>query len=249
MREESFFGESFGSLPVLRIWINNRNERSSFPIPAGLGGIDNVIMILGEICRNYYEDFGQCEHLFQDFPPSDPEEFFRYHKRAVWRIGSFIVFALNLELTLEQRYEDLLDFARKLQPNFVAPSDMLVSRRKEEIRKYKYYRNKIFAHTAFGSPRPEDNLSMKATSLMYFEARSCGITPEGISIGGMSVTAPGLESPQFSPLTFRGMVSEFGEHLMRWYEMFGGLCAILQSATDDEISQYIEGMVKITRRT
>lgn len=218
-----------------------------FAIPAGLGGFDGVIMLLDEICYNYQDDLAENRHLLQSFPPSSIDEFHRYQRREIWRVGSFIVFALNLERTLKRRYKDLLSFVRKLQPDVDALSNNLVHKRKMEIKKYKYYRDKVFAHTAFGMPRDEDNLSMQATSLSYLETMMGGITPDGIRIGGVSVVVGEQDPPKFEAFTFPEMVSDFGKHFLEWREMFSDLCNILQDSTDDEIKQHIGDVVKITR--
>ena len=218
-----------------------------FVIPAGLGWLDAVIMLLDEICYNHQDDLAENRHLLQSFPPPDIDELHRYQRREIWRIGSFIVFALNLELTLERRYNELLNFVMKLQPNVDALSDNQVHRREVEIRRYKYYRHKIFAHTAFGMPKPEDNLSMQATSLSYLDTMMGGITPDGIRIGGASVVVGEQGPPKFEAFTFPEMVSGLGRHFLEWREMFGDLCNILQDSTDDEIKQHIGGVVMITR--
>jgi len=243
MRRKSLLEKPFGTLPVLGIWTN----RVHFVIPAGLAGLDAVILLLDEICYNYQDDLAENQHLLQNTPPPSIDEFRRYQRREIWRIGSFIVFALNLELTLKRRYEDLSNFARDLQPDVDALSDNLVQRREAEIRRYRYYRNKIFAHTAFGKPRDEDNLSMKATSLAYLDTIMGGITPDGLRIGGMSVVVGGQDPPKFEAFTFPEMVSDFGRHFLEWREMFGDICKILQGSTDDEVKQHIEGAVMITR--
>ena len=134
MQRKSLLEKTFRTLPVLGVWTN----RVHFAIPAGLGGFDAVIMLLDEICYNYQDDLAENRHLLQIFPPPSIDEFHRYQRREIWRVGSFIVFALNLERTLKRRYKDLLSFVRKLQPDVDALSSNLVHKRKVEIKKYKY---------------------------------------------------------------------------------------------------------------
>ena len=243
MQSKSLLDKPFGTLPVLGIWAN----RVHFAIPAGLARLDAVILLLDEICYSYQDDLTENRHHLQSIRPPSIDEFRRYERREIWRIGSFIVFALNLDLTLKRRYKELLSFVRKLQPDVDALSDNLVQRQEGEIERYKYYRNKVFAHTAFGMPKAEDNLSMQATSLSYLETTLSGITPDGIRIGGMSVVVGEQDPPKFEAFTFPEMVSDFGRHFLEWREMFSDLCNILQDLTDDEIKQHIEGVVTITR--
>ena len=240
MQRRSLLDRPFGTLPVLSVWAHPGH----FLIPDGLGGLDGVILLLDEICYSYQDDLAENRHLLQSTPPPGIDEFPRYVRREKWRIGSFIVFAWNLEQTLKRRHKELLNFVRKLQPDFDAVSDDPVKRREAEIRGYKEVRHKIFAHTAFGAPR-NDNLSMQATSLMWLETIACRITPEGIGLGGMTVTVGEQDPPNFEPLTFPKMVSDFGRHFLEWRKMFGKLCSILRGSTDDEIKQAIGGEVNI----
>jgi len=101
----------FATLPVRDVWTNSAHCL----IPPGLLGLDGVILLLDEICYSYQDDLAENRHLLQSNPPPGIDEFHRYVRREKWRIGSFIVFALNLELTLKKRYKDLLNFVRKLQ--------------------------------------------------------------------------------------------------------------------------------------
>jgi hypothetical protein len=243
MQRKSLLENTFGKLPVLVIWAN----RGVFRLPNGLMGVDSVILLLDEIGYNYQEDLAKNRHLLQSTPPPDIDKFYSYMRREIWRIGSFIVFALNLELTLERRYKELLDFAIKLQPDSGVLSSDLAQRRKAETKKYKYYRNKVFAHTAFGRPKPGDNLSIQSTSLAYLDATIGGITPNGISIGGLASIVGGKDPPEFESFTFPEMASEFSRHFLEWHEMFSNLCKVLQDSTDDQIKQHIDGVVKITR--
>ena len=244
MQRISLLDRRFGTLPLLSVWTNC----ARFLIPPGLDGLDAVILILDEIYYSYQDDLAENGPPFESFPPPHPDEYLRYQRREIWRIGSFIVFALNLELILKRRYKDLLNLVRELQQDSGALSDGLLQKRAKEIEGYKTYRDKIFAHTAFGKPYKEDNLSMQATSLMLFQASAGRITPEGVGIGGMSVTVGGQEPPNFEPLTFPKMVSDFGKHFLEWRKMFGKLCSILQASTDDEIKQAIGCEVQTIRR-
>jgi hypothetical protein len=244
--KDSLLEKSFQSLPVVGIF----TKQVVFALPSDLSGLDNTIAILDEIYYNCQDDLEKSQHLLQSPPPPpDMGEFSRFQRREIWRIGSFIVFALNLERTLVRRYKELLDFVEKLDPDadVVTLSNALLQRRKEEVKEYKYHRDKVFAHTAYGSPRDEDNLSMQATSLAYLEAIMGGITPDGIRFGAASVVVGGQDPPQFKSFTFPEMVADFSRHFLEWREMFSDLCDILQGSTDDEIKQHIEGVVRITR--
>jgi len=243
MQRKSLLEKTFRTLPVLIIW----TDQGVFRLPEGMMGLDSVILLLDEIYYNYQDDLAENGHLLQNSPPSNIGEFHRFTRREIWRIGSFVVFALNLGRTLERRYKELLDFAIKLQSDGGTLSDASIQTRRDEVKRYKYYRDKVFAHTAFGMPYRNDNLSMQATSLAYLDASIAGITPNGISMGGVSKIVGEQDPPEFENLTFLEMASDFGKYFLEWREMFSDLCNILQDSADDEIKQLIDGVVKITR--
>ncbi len=243
MEVKSLLEKTFSSLPVLRIYTKD----IFFLIPPGLAEFDLNIALLDEICYHYQDDLEKNHHLLEIFPPPDINEFDRFKIRETWRIGSFIVFALNIELTLKRRFEELLSLMGKFDPVLPNLYNNRVQERQQEIKKYKFYRNKIFAHTAFGDPKPKDNLSMQATSLAYFNGTIVGITQEGIRLGGMSVNVEEQLPPKFDSFTFPEMKSDFSKHFLDWYEMYRSICAILQKLTDEEIKRYFEGVVMIRR--
>jgi len=246
MRRTSLLENPFGTLPVISVWVKGTNP-VVYTIPRGLSGLDQMILLLDEICHNYYDDIGENRYYLENMPPPNIDKFNRFQRRETWRVGSFIVFALNLELTLKKKYRNLLNFVLKLNPDVDSVANNLIEKRLEEVEKYKFYRDKVFAHTAFGAPRSDDNLSMQATSLAYLEGRISGITPNGIIFGGAVLGGDGQDRTKFERIKFLKMSSDFKAHFRKWHEMYSDLCTIVQNASDDEIKQHIDNVEMITR--
>lgn len=243
MSKKSLVEETFSSLPVLGIY-----KRDDFwLIPSGLAEFDTNISLLNEIYHHYQDDFIKNRHLLKNFPPPNVNEFNKYKLREIWRIGSFIVFALNIELILMKNYKELIRLMEEFESALVIQHDERILKRQQEIKKYKYYRNKIFAHPVYGCPKIEDNLSMQYTSLDYFNATMVGITQDGIRIGGTSRTVEGQKPPKFEIFTFSEMVSDFSKHFLEWRKMYQEICVILQKIKDEEIKCHINGVVRIRR--
>src|SRR4030067_2445741 len=242
MTKKSLLDKTFCSLPVLCIY-----QKDSFVlIPSGLTEFDTNITLLNEIFYHYHDDFARNRYLFEHFPPSALDEFNSFKIREIWRIGSFIVFALNIEQILKRRFEESMKFVSKFDPASANPYSNLVQNRQNEIDKYKYYRDKIFAHTAYGNSKKKDNLSMQATSSAYFNGTFLGISSDGIRLGGFSVVRD-QAPPTFESFTFLEMASDFSKHFQEWYKMYHDICTILQNLTDEQIKPHIKGLVMIRR--
>ena len=126
--------------------------------------IDKILELLEEIVKAQQMDLNSNKDLLQNVPQLTPQEYmcFEVFKlRGLWRIGSFIIFALNLEGILIQEYKKLMTIHSHLGFQSEIYHKNLLHQRKAEIEKYRLYRNKIFAHTAFGSLQKNDNDAMK----------------------------------------------------------------------------------------
>jgi hypothetical protein len=238
----SLIDKKFSKLPIIAIWGNGLVYR----IPDNLSGFDSSIELLDEIVYSYQDDIKNNKHLLIEFPPKDITGFDRFRKRELWRIGSFIIFSLNLELTFKKRFNALLEFITNFEPNIISFQGSKLIERSEELKVYRYYRNKLFAHTAFGYPEG-DSISTQATSITYFENIPCGITPEGIIIGGITVTTGEQDSTQFQQITFNKMASDFKNHFSEWHKMFDDLCEKFKYVTDEKLKEVLGSVDKITR--
>jgi hypothetical protein len=244
VKRSSLLREPFSILPVVVVWGGGVVYR----IPADLDGLDACIQLLDEICWHYQDDIAANSHLLTGVPRTETDHFMfiRFQRREIWRIGSFILFALNLELTLRRRYGDLLDFVGKLDPAVKGSVKRLLEARQSEIEDYKHYRDKVFAHTAYGQPR-QDNPSMQATSLSYLEAIGGGITPQGIRVGAMSVVVGKHDPPRFKSFTFPEMAAQFAAHYDHWWEMFRDPCTVLEKSSDEDLKPHFPQVDAITR--
>jgi len=232
---------SFQSLKRLLIWSN----KGVFSIPNGqhLLEIDGIVSLLNEIDEHYKIDIDKnktiliSSHLHCQ---NALDSFNGFKARELWRIGSYIIFSLNLEGVLKRVYKETFDVMNEVEPGNSVEYKKLIEERKGEIKHLKYYRNKIFAHPAFGSPRKENNLSMQRTSLAYFSGSFVSKTSEGIQLGGGAVVVGGQDAPHFEQLTFKSLVKNFDTHIQNWYEMYKYLTKTLCAVNDKHVKEYFE---------
>ncbi|MFZ3116034.1 MAG: hypothetical protein WA121_10585 [Syntrophales bacterium] len=230
------FDLSFRKVGSLTIYTKD-SKRISIPDLNTLMAIDSVLGILKEILKNYDKDYLENKEIIDEFPIKDQATFNLFSRREVWRIGSFILFALNLKNILKEEYEKLYDIATKVGASRLPPKEDLVKRRKNEVQKFIKYRNKIFAHTAFGSPKPEDNQSMRMTSLLYFAGDLISISKSGIGFGGICVKIGSENTPEFESIDHTVVVLEFEEHFLKWHAMFSDLVDTIKPVSDSNFEK------------
>lgn len=219
----------------------------SIPSRYTLMAVDSVLAILKEILNNYDKDHLENKEIINEFPPKDEDAFKSFSRREVWRIGSFIVFALNLKGILKKEYKTLYDIAIKTRVSGLPGEEALVKQREDEVQKFIKYRNKIFAHTAFGSPRPKDNQSMMETSLLYFSGDLISISKSGIGFGGAGVKSGSDNTPVFESIDHTVVVLEFDEHFKKWHEMYVNLVNKIKSVPDSNLEK-IFGQINLIVR-
>ena len=193
----------FSQLP--QVSFLGKNERHSFilSLPDNRQVIDGLIGILRAIGTDFLEDHARNKHLVTVPRDSNfnPHAFDRYKTREIWRVGSYIVFACDLDGIVHKTHEELLDFLGDITPD-VCEMYGEVHRKKipqirdglKEIRKL---RNKIFAHTAFAEPYKEDTQEVRKQSMRVVSGYSCvELTDKGLIFetlpGGPAVSVPKL---------------------------------------------------------
>ncbi|OAQ20035.1 hypothetical protein [Thermosulfurimonas dismutans] len=229
---------SFRSLPylVLSLRRNSQNYIMTIPSIDILSSIDSILRILLEIYNSYKSDIKMNKKLIEKFPAIGVKEskLESFIAREIWRIGSFIVFALNLTDILKKEYKNMHD---KIGDEV---NKKILKQREDAIKKYRRYRHKIFAHTAFASPKKkEDNCSMQVTSLKYFCGHLIGFTQQGIMLGGAKVVIGNEDCPNFEQLTFDKMVTDFHKYFGEWYEIYYNRCVELLDYSEEDIKTRI----------
>lgn len=253
---------SFHPLPFLRITTDQGSQ--TFPdisVVNALHHIDSAKSLLDEICLDYESDIKENRPLLEAWPSVKIRPFESFLRREIWRTGSYILFALNLKGVLDQLYKRVTNLVKEVKPGGVIPdTETLLSKRKEEIEIYRNWRNKVFAHTAFGDPiieerakrwgkgKEPDSLTMQYTSLAYLSGLlHSSVTPEGVvfgsgAIGYSEVVAGEAEFviETLPDIKFAQIVLDFDIHFYRWYEMYRGLFNRICALSDDEIRKYYE---------
>ena len=96
----------------------------------------------------------------------------------------------------------------------------LVAQRDDEIKRYRFYRNKVVAHTSYADPRG-DSASLQHSSLAYFSLTVGCVKKTYLALGGGALLIDGeVDAPELSIVGDR---TQLVQHYLEWDRMFTGI--------------------------
>jgi len=210
--------ENLGKFIITKL---ERGIPITFPI--GLGAILYGIKVLDHLYIEEREDYKRSEYSRIKLPANslDFEAFDALRIRFISRITSYITIVCTIDGILRQSYAHFIQCLSQIGYSSVVPIDdgvALLSQRREEINDYLFYRNKVFAHTTFASPRENDSRSLQHSSLYYFSGNLFYTKDEYLALGGGSVIVDKEETPP--ELSIVKGHSNLMEHYALWEHMF-----------------------------
>lgn len=208
--------------------------------PLGLGAVIGGIEVLDHLYTEEKEDYERSEYTKIRLPADVSA--FEKHKRLITRfmsrITSYIITICTIDGILERSYTQFLSCLEQMGYSHMIPDNRgkeLLGRRKEEINDYLFYRNKVFAHTAFGSPKNCDSRSLRYSSLYYFSGNLLYLKDEYLALGGGSIIVDKEEiTPEVSIVD--GYHDLMG-HYSLWEDMFTD---ILKAIPHEELERKID---------
>ena len=222
------------SLIQITQWTTYANgKRGVVTIPRDLDAIDQIICIIEEIENAHQVDVANASILRDANVGSSA--FSRLKNREIWRIGSYIVFLTNLNGVIKESYRQTAQLLHVLLgggTRYDLRSDTEVQARADELANVTTLRNKVFAHTAFGSPRPEDTASDRATSLAMLGGSGISWSAAGFRIGSAQVIVGGAPTV-FKGVSFVELAGIVRPFLDAWWSMYRRLTDRLAEIDDE----------------
>jgi len=194
----------------------------SFSFPIGLGAVLMGTRVLNYLHAQEKEDYKRSEYtgIKPGTSSFNFEAFDELRVRFLARITSYIITVCTIDGILKQSYIHFIECLKQMGYNSIIPIDSgkdLLRQRKEEIRDYLFYRHKVFAHTAFGSPK-NDSLSLRHSSLAYFSGNLIYLKDKYFALGGGSLIVDKEENPP--ELSIVKGHPNLKEHYSLWERMF-----------------------------
>lgn len=210
--------------------------------PMGLGAVIGGIKVLDYLYIEEKEDYERSDYTKIRLPAdiSDFEIFQSLKTRFISRITSYIITICTIDGILRRSYTHFLSCLEQMGYNHMIPDNYgkeLLRRRKEEIKDYLFYRNKVFAHTAFGSPAKADSRSLQYSSLYYFSGNLLYLKDECLALGGGSIIVDKEERPP--ELSIVCGYWDLRHHYSLWEDMFTD---ILEDIPHEELGRKIDGI-------
>jgi hypothetical protein len=234
------------------------NGLNHIKVPSLCLEIDKIIGLLNEIELNYGDDFEKHKNILAaGVCPLEREKggIERFIQREIWRIGSYILFLCDLNKILDERYQVMKNLVKQLTRHKLKDSKDQRPLRREEMRKYKIYRGKIFAHTAFGSPeyyidnkKHEESLSTRYTSLSYLSGCDIGLCDQGIVLGSSSLIVGGEPSAEFPTIKFISLTQDAAQNIGSWWSMYQSVMDLVKETSDEQIIKKQPNIKNIVRK-
>lgn len=206
----------------------------------GLGAVIGGIKVLDHLYIEEKDDYERSEYTKIRLPAdiSAFETLQNLKTRFMSRITSYIITICTIDSILKRSYTHFLSCLEQMGYNHMILDDRgeeLLRRRKEEIKDYLFYRNKVFAHTAFGYPLKADSRSLQYSSLYYFSGNLLYLKDEWLALGGGSIIIDKEESPPELSIV-RGYY-DLRHHYSLWEDMFTD---ILEGIPHEELEGKID---------
>lgn len=168
------------------------------------------------------------------------------------RINAYVNILYNLENITMTSYEIFKKCIEKLnleETPFKKNGNELLSERKKEVKDFVWWRNKVFAHSAFSHPKfkgGQDNISTQLTSLDYFSGGCLCYGKKSFKIGGAVINAVGLEeSKNFPVIDIAENHSKIMEHFEKWENMFMEILMELKKTGEEDIKKRNKSIKKV----
>jgi len=194
-----------------------------------------------------YDEFLQDASTHPDiFQAKDPNEEDAFVTRNTSRTLSYINHVCVLEHILIRLYNESIIKLQKIDSGIILNNEGLLTR-ESEVSDCFVFRNKVSAHTAYGSPRSEDNSAMEFHSLVTLLSTSYDSTgsANSFALGAVSVSLDGQSpSTKLPCLELKELHPKMLRHIEEWTKMFIDPCVEARKKIPviiDDIEYKIEG--------
>jgi hypothetical protein len=224
--------EQFIKLPSVDLRIGP--ERKYVRVPRDhLSYIDRAIEHLNELVLMHTEEHARVGTTeFSDDPPLVE----RYHRRETICIGAFLCFAVTTEGIIRRHFQIIADELLQWFPVAVNV-DAILEEMKTRMADIERPRHKVFAHTAFGDPRKDDNEAMLLAALSYFTSSIMTRDDDGRAVVGGDIAFVGIPGQQAVLPAWKmlDLAEVYSKHVLRWWEHFRELMRPVASLTRAQI--------------
>jgi len=208
-------------------YVVNEQGKFAFSIPEGTASLtaDRLIRMMEWIYAEFHRDCEDHPDIFSSFSKNfkNTEEF---TMRNTSRILSYINLACSLELVLRRIYTETIS-SLQIIDNTIALNEAFVLVRKTEVKDIFTFRNKVSAHTTYGSPGSTDNAALEFHSLVALLSSSFDVNggSGSFGIGDVSVNL-GNQTPstKLPRIGLEELFPKMKQHQEEWAKMIIDPC-------------------------
>lgn len=210
-------------------YTTNAHGKFASTIPEGTAALSASRMV--QMIQWIYDEFVQDSAGTPDvFASTNFAERDAFVIRNTSRVLSYINHVCALEHILVRLYGETIAKLQVIDPTIASDTTALTAR-ETEVADCFTFRNKVSAHTAYGSPRKEDNSAMEFHSLVTMLSTSYDGSgkADSFALGAVSVRLGGQDpSTKLPCLGLKELHPKITEHIKQWTSMFTTPCAQAQ---------------------
>lgn len=175
--------------------------------------VDEIVEVLNEIEEAHIQDKERNRAVRMD-----SSEYFAYSRRVLWRLGSYVVLATNLQRVIQKVYER---YCGQAQRHLGRPilDQASFDERNAELRDLRKWRNKVFAHAAFAKPEDESETYLFNT-LQLLAGNGMSHKDGEIQLAASWVIGDEDLPRELRPISFEACVPAVVAHVSAWRPMF-----------------------------
>jgi len=187
----------------------------------------------------------------KDWPSKNLDLFEQKRIGFTVRTMAYTILLCTIEKDIKRQYLELQKNIKQLHCTDILPLKtdqyQLLKSRDEEIEEFKNWRNKIFAHTAYGSSK-KDNISTQLNSVKYlYGTIGPAIGEKSFYLGGnQACLMVGKKLPKLPKIDIIESHIKIKKHFTEWEKMFVDLLEKLQKIDKEDLKRKNKWIKDIT---
>lgn len=219
--------------------ITKTNLSPFYSFPLGITAMSTGLKMLNHLYREDSENHRRYAYN-QNIHKMDYSNLAELKILFLINITSYTIITCNLEKIIERSYKEFIRVLELAKYKNYHLDKNEMNGRKKEIQDFQFYRNKIFAHTSFGSPKFRgkiDSKSLQLTSIDYFAGNLSMHKKNCLALGGGSFILNGEVKQNMPIISIVDDHKKIVAHFQKWEFMF---TKILKKISKKNLEREIE---------
>jgi hypothetical protein len=200
--------------------VQKKSHQSLFP--EGIMSVEAGLKMLGflhKLITSLFDGIDDMKEFMKIKTPQQINIFYDLNNKFVALASAYIIHVCTIDRIIKRSYLDMKRDLQRIGYDSIISDDALeMQKREKEIENFRWYRNKVFAHTSFSRPE-KDSETLQHSSLMYYGGNFFMMKKTHLALGGGIVI---IDKQEEIPPTI-DIIEEHENtlrHFTAWEEMF-----------------------------